>query len=253
MKRYLHIILLILAVSAGPAVRGTAQTFPAFRGSHVVDEAGILSVETKNALDKTIQVHEDSTGNQVMVLVVKSLDGNEISMYANEAYKHYVLGQKGTNNGVLLVVARDERKVRIEVGYGLEGALPDALCGRIVNNEILPYFKNGDYDGGVTAGVLAILQAIQGTYTATEKPMPFWLPIFMVVFFMAVIVLISFIKGGGRGRGGFGGGFGGFGGFGGGYYGGGWSGGGGGWSSGGGGWSGGGGGSSGGGGASGSW
>jgi uncharacterized protein len=225
-----------------------AQTnFPPINGSHVIDEAGILSVETRNSLDHTIQLHEDSTGNQLMVLVITSLNGNEISMYANEAYNHYNLGQKDINNGVLLLVAHEDRKVRIEVGYGLEGALPDALCGRIINNEIIPQFKAGDFDAGVSNGVHAILQSIQGTYVAEDAVsvgLPVWVPILFIIFFILVIIFISRISskmgmgssgGWTRGRGYYGGG------------GGGWSGGGGG------GWSGGGGGFSGGGGASGSW
>lgn len=223
-----------------------AQTnFPPINGSHVIDEAGILSVETRNSLDHTIQLHEDSTGNQLMVLVITSLNGNEISMYANEAYNHYNLGQKDINNGVLLLVAHEDRKVRIEVGYGLEGALPDALCGRIINNEIIPQFKAGDFDAGVSNGVNAILQSIQGTYVAEDtasEGLPIWVPLLFIIFFIAVIIAIGRTSaqmggssGGWRsGRGYYGGG-------------GGWSGGGGG------GWSGGGGGFSGGGGASGSW
>lgn len=249
MKR--HIYLLLTALFFTTAV--FAQTkFPAITGSHVIDEAGVLSAETKNALDLTIQAHEDTSGNQLMVLVIESLNGNDIAMYANEAYNHYNLGQKGTNNGVLLVVSHSDRKVRIEVGYGLEGALPDALAGRIIKNDIVPYFKQGDYDAGVTHGVNAILQAIQGTYQADDSGdmnLPWWLPILIIFGFMAFIVIIGIIKGGGGG--GFGGGGGYYGGRG--YYGGGWSSGGGGWSGGGGGWSGGGGGFSGGGGASGSW
>ena len=172
-------------------------------------------------------------------------------MYANDAYNHYNLGRKGDNNGVLLVVAHQDRKVRIEVGYGLEGALPDALCGRIIDNEILPNFKAGNFDAGVSDGVSAILQAIQGTYVATDSPsegLPWWLPFLFVFGSIGFIIILGIIKGTGGG-GGFGGGY-----RGGGYYGGGWSSGGGGWSGGGGGgWSGGGGGFSGGGGASGSW
>jgi uncharacterized protein len=227
--------------------------FPSLNGTHVLDEAAILSPEVKSSLEFMIQKHEDSTGNQLLVVTLPGLEGYEISMYANEAYNHYQLGQKGTDNGVLLLVAHGDRKVRIEVGYGLEGALPDALCGRIIQQEIIPRFKEGDFDGGVSNGVTAILQAIQGTYTAPEKSdleLPSGFSIGILIFFMVLIVLIGSLgrKGGGGGGGYVGRGA---------YYGGGWSRGGwsgGGWSGGGGGgWSGGGGGFSGGGGAGGSW
>ena len=242
------VLLSFLFSFLGAWVGFAQSSFPSLNGTHVLDEAGILSPEVKASLEFMIQKHEDSTGNQLLVVTIPGLEGNEISMYANEAYNHYKLGQKGTDNGVLLVVAHGDRKVRIEVGYGLEGALPDALCGRIIQREIIPRFKEGDFDGGVSNGVMAILQAIQGTYTAPEESdgrLPSGLSLGIVIFFMVLIVLIGSL---GR-KGGGGGGYVGRGG----YYGGGWSGGG--WSGGGGGggWSGGGGGFSGGGGAGGSW
>lgn len=248
MKR--HLLLLLMALL--PWALWGQTSFPPIQGSHIIDGAGILSAQTVTSLDHLIQSEEDTSGNQVMVLTVPDLGGRDIESYANEAYNHYNLGQKGNNNGVLLVVSNGDRRIRIEVGYGLEGALPDALCGRIINNEIKPYFKQGDFDAGVSNGVNAILQAIHGAYVAKDNgdgELPWWLPLLFIFGFMAIIVIMGIFKGRGGG-GGFGGGryYGG-----GGYYGGGWSSGGGGWSGGGGGWSGGGGGFSGGGGASGSW
>jgi len=252
MKRSIFSIIPALVLWLASGLSATAQTsFPPISGSHIIDAAGVLSAETATSLDHIIQRHEDTTGNQVMVLTIASLDGNDIDMYANDAYKNYRLGQKGTNNGVLMVVAVQERKVRIEVGYGLEGNLPDALCGRIIRNDIVPYFKQGDYDAGITNGVNSILQAIQGTYVAAPDDdggnglAKGW-PLILIVAFIIIIVVFGIISGG---KGGGGGRY-----YGGGWYGGGWSSGGGGWSGGGGGgWSGGGGGFSGGGGASGSW
>ena len=251
MNRTIYSTILVLCTWVITVFTGFSQvTYPPINGSHVIDGANILSSETRSSIDHIIQQHEDTSSNQVMVLTIQSLEGNEIAMYANDAYNHYQLGQKGDNNGVLLVVAHEDHKVRIEVGYGLEGALPDALCGRIIDNEILPNFKAGNFDAGVSDGVSAILQAIQGTYVASGSPtedLPWWLPFLFVFGAIGFIILIGIIKG--TGGGGFGGGYRG------GYYGRSWSSGsGGGWSSGGGGgWSGGGGGFSGGGGASGSW
>lgn len=254
MKRTIYSIISVWVLCLTMGFSAAAQmAFPPIAGSHVIDAANVLSAETATSLDHIIQRHEDTTGNQVMVVTIPTLDGNDIDMYGNEAYKNYRLGQKGSDNGVLMVVAVQERKVRIEVGYGLEGNLPDALCGRIIRNDIVPHFKQGDYDAGITNGVNSILQAIQGTYVAAADDgggsglAEGW-PLFIIVGFMVFIVVMGIISGGkGGGRGGryYGGGW--YGG------GGGWSSGGGGWSGGGGGWSGGGGGFSGGGGASGSW
>ncbi|MCG9910813.1 MAG: TPM domain-containing protein [Flavobacteriales bacterium] len=250
MKRILLYFLLVAIPWFFPLNLFAQPNFPATNRTHVIDEAGILSVETQNSIEHLIQNHEDTTGNQVMVVTVSSLEGYAVSQYANEAFKFYQLGQKDINNGVLLLVAPNERKVHIEVGYGLEGALPDALCGRIIQSEILPHFKSGNFDTGVFNGINAILQAIQGTYEAPPKSnaLPIWVPVFMILFFVIISIFLRIVSGGkGGGIGGvpqYGGRR---------YYGGGWSGGGSSWSGGGGGWSGGGGGFSGGGGASGSW
>lgn len=255
-KSHIQIVLLAFSVLLGlTTTKLAAQNFPPITGSHIIDAANILSDQTKRSLDLLLQADEDTSGNQILVVTISSLEGQDIETYANNAYNHYRVGQKGTDNGVLLLVAHQDRKVRIEVGYGLEGDLPDVLCNRIIQNDIIPYFKKGDFNSGVNNGVNSILQAIQGTYVAKDKPwdgsIPMWLPILIVFIIIGVIVLLGIINGkngGGGFRGTRGGGY--YGG----YYGGGWSSGGSGWSGGGGGgWSGGGGGFSGGGGASGSW
>ena len=120
-------------------------------------------------LEALLKAHEDSTSNQVVVLTVQSLEGDDIESYAIRVAETWKLGQKGKDNGVLFVVARDDRKVRIEVGRGLEGDLTDAICSVIIRREILPQFKSGDYDQGVKAGVTAILAAIRGAYTPDEE------------------------------------------------------------------------------------
>jgi len=140
-----------------------------FLGGHVNDTAGILSSETIAGLETVLKAHEDSTSNQVVVLTVPSLEGKEIEQYSIKVVDAWKLGQKGKDNGVLLLISRDERKVRIEVGRGLEGDLPDITCGAIIRKEIIPRFKEGDYNGGVRAGVAAILGAIQGSYKADES------------------------------------------------------------------------------------
>jgi uncharacterized protein len=131
---------------------------------YVVDGAGVLSPATVESLNSTLFRHEQETSNQVVVRTIPSLGGEAIEAYGIRLATELKAGQKGKDNGVLLLVARDDRKVRIEVGYGLEGALPDVVTARIIRDEIVPRFKQGDMDGGVAAGVDKVLEAIRGEY-----------------------------------------------------------------------------------------
>lgn len=143
-----------------------APPFPALTG-RVVDEAGILSPQAEAEINAQLSAHEQSTSNQVVVVTLKSLQGYDIADYANRLFRHWGIGQKGRNNGVLLIIAPNERKMRIEVGYGLEGALTDAESFSIIEREIKPPFRQGNYEQGIRAGVAAILAAINGEYQAT--------------------------------------------------------------------------------------
>lgn len=225
---------------------------PPLGRSHIIDQAGMLDASTESMLEATIQQEEDSSSSQMVVLTIPSLEGEDIEGFALRAFKTYKLGQKGKDNGVLLVVALQERKVRIEVGYGLEGALPDALCGRIITKDIIPYFKSGNYEQGIVNGVHSVISAIHGEYTADPSGRGFTFKSWHLVIIILIIVIILSIvlpkSGSGGGGTWYSGGYYGGRGWGGGS----WGGGGGGWS-GGGGWGGGGGGFSGGGGASGGW
>jgi uncharacterized protein len=245
----------MLFLGLGPAL---AQTFPQLTG-RVVDGAGILKPEERAALEAKLKAHEDKTTDQVVVATVRSLEGYPIEDYANRLFRHWQLGQKDKDNGALLLVAPQERKVRIEVGYGLEGALTDALSKVIITTAVAPQFQKGNFAGGIDAGVDAMLSILTGDAEewhrraeVREDDTTSIDPVIAFVILLILFFLISRMMGAGRARGvrrgrrgpwivttgGWPGG-------------GGWSGGGGGWS-GGGGFSGGGG-SSGGGGASGSW
>lgn len=133
----------------------------------VVDEAGLLSAEVVRALDVRLADHEAATSNQVVVLTVPSLGGLEIEEFANGEANRRGIGQKGRDNGVLFVVAPNERAARIEVGYGLEAVLTDARAGRILRVDVVPRFREGDYAGGIDAGLTAILATLDGSYTPT--------------------------------------------------------------------------------------
>ena len=135
-----------------------------FLAGRVNDAAGMLSLETVQRLNGMLKSHEDSTSNQVVVLTMGSLEGEDLEGYSIRVVDTWKLGRKGKDNGVLFLVVRDDRKVRIEVGRGLEGNLPDIVCGSIIRNEVLPRFKAGDMDGGIFAGSEAILNAIRGAY-----------------------------------------------------------------------------------------
>jgi uncharacterized protein len=136
-----------------------AVNFPALTG-RIVDQANIIPATTRGAIEAKLADLEARSGIQLVVASVSSLDGEEIEPYANELFRNWKLGEKTKNNGVLLLVAPNERKVRIEVGYGLEGTLTDALSKVIIANAIAPRFKTGDFGGGVSRGVDDIIAVL---------------------------------------------------------------------------------------------
>ena len=138
----------------------------------IVDLAHVLPSSTVESLTAQLAAHETQSSNQVAVLIVPSLEGGSLEEFSHLVATTWKLGQKGTDNGVLLLVAMKERKVRIEVGYGLEGVLTDARSAHIIRNEIVPRFRAGDMAGGVTGGIDAIIKTIEGTYQASEKAAP---------------------------------------------------------------------------------
>ena len=126
------------------------------------DNAQILSESTREVLSERLKEHEDRTTNQVVVLTIPSLQGESIEDYSNKVFIEWGLGQQGQDNGILIVVVPDERRMRIEVGYGLEGAMTDLMAGRIIREIMTPRFREGDYDGGITEGALAVISVLEG-------------------------------------------------------------------------------------------
>ena len=159
---FLCLIVLLFAVPAA------AQGFPELSG-RVVDQADLLPPEHEAALTQRLEALERASSRQLVVATVTSLNGLEIEDYGYQLGRHWRIGQEGANNGVVLLVAPNERKVRIEVGYGLEGVMTDALSSQIVRNDILPYFRDGDYRGGINAGVEAIIAQLQAPLEAAEQ------------------------------------------------------------------------------------
>lgn len=158
------------AVFLVPLLSLAAPDFPALQGERVVDEAGIVSAQTKAEISALLAAHEKASGNQVVVVTLKSLRGYDIGDYGYQLGRHWGIGQKGKNNGALLIVAPTERKMRIEVGYGLEGALTDATSRDIIERVIKPAFRQQNYDQGIRAGVGAILDALGGNYQPAPPP-----------------------------------------------------------------------------------
>src|SRR6516164_8516672 len=147
----------VLALACAGAV--LAANFPALTG-RIVDQANVIPAATRDAIEPKLADLEAKSGIQLVVATVASLDGEEIEPYANELFRAWKLGEKTKNNGVLLLVAPKERKVRIEVGYGLEGTLTDALSKVIIVNAIAPRFKAGDFGDGVSRGVDDIITVL---------------------------------------------------------------------------------------------
>src|SRR4051794_26046282 len=140
-------------------VGALALTFPPLTG-RIVDQANIISADARSVLEPKLADLEAKSGIQLVVATINSLEGQEIEPYANELFRTWKLGEKTKNNGVLLLVAPKERRVRIEVGYGLEGTLTDALAKVIVANAITPRFKTGDFGGGISRGVDDIITVL---------------------------------------------------------------------------------------------
>lgn len=140
---------------------------PDLWGLRVHDDAHILSTNYVTSLEQKLAAYEDSTSNQIAVLTIPTLDGTPIEEFSLSVVEQWKLGQKGKDNGALLLIAVEDHQMRIETGYGLEGVLPDATCSEIIRNEIAPNFRRNDFDAGVDAGITAMIQAIGGEYTAS--------------------------------------------------------------------------------------
>ena len=139
-----------------------------FLTGRVTDNADILSKETRRTITESLKAHEQKTGNQIAVLTIPSLEGDSIEEYAVAVFNSWKLGQKGKDNGILVVVAPNDRRMRIEVGYGLEGTLPDGLAGSIIRTIMTPQFKTGNYNDGIQSGIKAIIEVLEGRKLSTE-------------------------------------------------------------------------------------
>ncbi len=206
-------LLLVIGMGLAASPSRAAPSFPALTG-RVVDQAHVLSPETQAQLTQSLGALETKTSRQLIVVTLPSLNGYDIADYGYQLGRAWGVGQKGLDNGVLFIIAPSEHKVRIEVGYGLEPIITDALSNQILQRQVLPEFRKGDVQGGVVAGVQALVdqlsldpsvaelkaaQAAQGAQVGrSANPIP------LIIFAFVMLWAMGAILGGGRGGGGAG-------------------------------------------------
>lgn len=164
-----HLPFIFACLYTLSAAAGYALDVPPLTG-RIVDRAGLLPPDLTASLSAELAAHEQRTGNQIALLTLPSLEGEPLEEFSHRVATAWKLGQRDIDNGVLVLVVPNDRRVRIEVGYGLEGTLTDAAASRIIRHEMIPRFRAGDFPGGIAAGLRAIMGTIEGTYTAPEKP-----------------------------------------------------------------------------------
>lgn len=198
MKKHFLVLAFVLACTTI-----YAQNFPAKPATLVNDYTQTLSNQEVNSLENKLVAFADTTSIQIAVAIVPSLEGYEIADYSVRLFRSWGVGGKEKNTGILMVIAKADRKMFITTGYGLEGALPDAIAKRIIENQIKPNFKSGNFYAGINDGTDAIISYTKGEYKADKpkkgknsKGFPAGLLI------LIVIVIIVFISKGGKGGGG---------------------------------------------------
>ncbi len=196
-KKYILLFSFLLV-----AVFAFAQEFPEKSNTLVTDYTNTLSAEEKQRLEDKLVAFNDSTSTQIAVVIIKSVGEYDIDQYGAQLGTKWGIGQSGKNNGILILVALGDRKLTIQTGYGVEGALPDVVAYQIRVNDINPRFKEGDYYGGLNAGIDQIIKYTKGEYTAPKKAKKRGSEggrAGFIVIIVIVILIIIFRKGGGGG------------------------------------------------------
>ncbi|MEO8513588.1 MAG: TPM domain-containing protein [Ignavibacteria bacterium] len=206
------ILILVLFAQNSSAQRSKSIATTDQVKTYVTDRTGTLTSVQLKSLESKLSSFDKETSTQLVVWMEPSLDGGSLEDRSYELAEQNGIGKKGKNNGVLLYIAKDDRKLRIEVGYGLEGALTDALSSQIIRKEITPQFKKGNFFDGINAGVDAIIKATKGEYAADKDskdndagtgiccvPIPF-IFIFIIFFFVFGMPILSRIFGWNKGR-----------------------------------------------------
>lgn len=197
MRRFLFALLVAGFFASSPLF---ALDVPELKG-YVNDYAEMMTPETRAALEAKLKAFEDSDSSQVVFLTVPSLEGDDIDDYCIRVAEKWKIGHMKKDNGVIFFASKSDKRMRIEVGRGLEGVLTDLIAGRIINNVVRPKFKSGDFDGGFNAGADAIVQVCRGefkndgkTKSSDERPLtPYIIFIFIALYF-AVVMSAAFSK-----------------------------------------------------------
>ena len=184
------------------SVQKSLSDNPAQLRKYVTDETGTLTPSQINSLNSKLSNEDKTNSNQIIVYMIPSLEGESLEDVSIRLAEKNKIGKKDKNNGVLLLIVKNDRKIRIEVGYGLEGSLTDAKSSSIIRNEITPEFKSGRYYEGINKGVDAIISVIKGEYTSEKNKdnqtggCCFGIPIFIVIIFAFIFISIfsSFLK-----------------------------------------------------------
>jgi uncharacterized protein len=189
------IVLLFVLIAFILPIPAEALEVPPRPEGRVTDRTGTLNRQEIAALENKLEAFERETTNQIAVLIIPSLEEDSLEDFSIRLAEKWKIGQRGKNNGIILLIVKQERKLRIEVGYGLEGALPDALAGSIIRDEIAPRFKEGQFYGGIDAGLKAIMAATKGEYRPTKRNpqrsqgLPLWVPLLIMLVFGFFMVM----------------------------------------------------------------
>lgn len=191
MFKFITNISIICAVLLCTSIQ--SKEVPSLKG-RVNDYAAILNKKTIQDLENILKKHEKQTSNQIVILTITSLEGEILEQYSLKVAQTWKLGQDNHNNGVLLLISKQDRKLRIEVGYGLEATLTDASCKQIIDNIIVPEFKKGDFNSGTTRGILAITKVIKGEFKPKDLKNPLTAgAVLGFIFMVAIFILVSAI------------------------------------------------------------
>src|SRR5579859_1176914 len=211
MRATLNLLSLLWCFCSCPWLLAADGIAIPYLSGRVVDQAEILSAPARSRIGNMLQAHEKSTGNQIAVLTINGVGAESIEDFAVRVFESWKLGSHDRNNGVLIVVAPQEHRMRIEVGYGLEGTLTDVAADRIIRNLMTPRFREGNYDVGIEAGATAVIQILEGRQTAAAQadwaapakpasafhvepaPMPLAERILVSLFVFSIIGLFTFI------------------------------------------------------------
>jgi uncharacterized protein len=201
---------LLFVLCIGSSFIGFAQydipETPKFQTSVYDDEINLLSASEKNNLEQKLIRYSDSTSTQIVVAIISSTKGEYINYLGAQWGEKWGIGQDDKDNGIFILLAKDDRKINISTGKGIEHLLTDALSKRIINNDVIPYFKRNDYYGGLNRSTDAIFEVLNGEYQGTRQSnttneFPVGVFVFLFIIFIIFIIAISRSRGGGRGGG----------------------------------------------------